>query len=294
MVLFALLAIISLGALFITAGWDIIHKGFAFNSWNYLQPFRSFSIRATTNDPFHNPFNPAVILKNFIFVFLPSMILAIFGVLWVNTDNFYRTVQPLAAMHDCALAPQSILLDYMQCPSIVALFKAAQSAHWRVAWFSLLAMTANIGPIIAGSIFTSDLNDPGHGFTISVSRRNLWVTICLLVIYLVSLPFALPHPRHHLPRQNHTVADIISYCYESKLVDDRMFHVQGSDDEQIHLTSNVHLAKKSYEFGLYKGKDGRRHFGIDFAGDTYKCDPGRSSAIFGRRVWWRKPRVLKE
>jgi hypothetical protein len=74
-----------------------------------------------------------------------------------------------------------------------------------------------------------------------------------------------------------------------------MFSAQEPDDEKIHLVSKVHLAKQSYEFGLYKGKDGRRHIGIDIADDSINgCDPGRSIDIFGWRVRFRKPKVLKE
>jgi hypothetical protein len=279
------LAIFTISALITVTSRDTIRHGFRFNPLKYIP---GPAIRA------YQGFIPPVLLKNFTLVFLPSFVLVIFGVLWINVDNFYRTVQPLAAMHEAAPASQTILLDYLQCPSVIALFKAALAAHWRVAWFALLAMSANIGPIVAGGIFSTKSNERGPEFTVSVSTRNLWVTLFLLAIYLSSLPYALPRPQHLLPRQNNTMADMISYCYESRLVDHPMFSVQQPDDNEIHLASKVHLEKQLYMFGLYLGKDGRRHFGIDIAGDVYKCDPGRWFGFFELRVWLRKPKVLKD
>lgn len=233
-------------------------------------------------------------LKNLVFAFCPSFVMSLFVALWIITDRFYRGVQPIAGMYKAAPAHKTILLDYVQCSSIIAIPKAALNKHWRVTWFCLLALSANAGPVAATGIFVSSPVE--GGFLVKASPSDLWFTVSLLSIYLMTLPFVRPRPKHLLPRQILTIGDLISYYYASTLVNDKMFCVQKRDDEKIHLESQVHLGKKLYEFGLYKGTDGRRHIGMDIVDpknpiDT--CDPGRSIRFFRYRLWFRKPMVIK-
>ena len=291
MTCYVLLGSLALSVLILTIRKGIVHRGFYFPASAIISHISSSSGTTSTLRVLLEP-----ALKNFIFAFCPSFVMSLFTILWINTDNFYRTVQPIAGMYKRAPAHKSILLDYVQCPPIIAIPKAALNKHWRVTWVCLLALSANAGPIVAAGIFVSSPVE--GGFLVKASPLNLWFILSLLIIYLVTLPFVFPQPKHRLPRQILTIADMICYCYASKLVNDKMFCVQKRDDEKIHLESQVYLGKKSYEFGLYKGTDGRRHIGMDIVDPENPidaCDPGRSIQVnlIGWRWWFRKPMVLK-
>jgi hypothetical protein len=100
----------------------------------------------------------------------------------------------------------------------------------------------------------------------------------------------------------------LSYCYASRIFDDRgpdgkpIFSAQDIGDERIHLESRIHLAKKKYEFGLYLGKDGKRHMGFDVSTrndengkqvTVTRFDPGAGIRGLWYKMYWRQPRVLR-
>jgi hypothetical protein len=102
-------------------------------------------------------------------------------------------------------------------------------------------------------------------------------------------------------------ADVLSYCHSSRILDDLapdgkpVFSAQDPDENRVHLKSRIHLTKKTYVFGMYLGKDGKRHMGFDVAvrederGQhvfVEKFDPGLGIRCFGFTIWFRKPHKL--
>jgi hypothetical protein len=202
-------------------------------------------------------------------------------------------------------ATQNLLLDYgsLAVPSL--LLKAIQNKHWRVAWFAFLAVTASLAPVPAAGIFAYAYDRPGSDFKIQVLPTTFYISLGILVVYAISLIFARPPERYRLPRAIWNLADLLSYCYDSKIVCDREFSVQESSDEFVHLESKVHLRKGLYQFGMYLGNDGRRHIGFDRAsrgdmqGQLVKIDgfdPGRVIHWRSSWQWWGlgRPRLLRE
>lgn len=236
---------------------------------------------------------------------LPALVMTIYAVLWMSADLFYRITEPFAGMNEAVTASLTILLDYPTCaPGLVSL-KAAMNGHWRVALFSILSLVATVSPIIAQGVFVA--TPTATGCYMSIEPLNFWVCFVILVIYLFSLPMARPTPGYRLPRPVRTITDVLSYCYASRVLDDRgpdgkpIFSAQEIDDERVHLESRIHLAKKRYEFGLYLGKDGKRHMGFDVSArnskdgrevTVTKFDPGVGIYGLGDKLRLRQPRVL--
>jgi hypothetical protein len=93
--------------------------------------------------------------------------------------------------------------------------------------------------------------------------------------------------------------DLALLCYDSELPCLPEFEVQHETDREEHLKAKVVLAKRDYQFGLYLGKDGRRHLGISPLRVTY----GDISVAAVDRIvvdsewhrfanrWFRPPRV---
>ena len=263
----------------------------------------------TTPDPLNN-YN---IVEGFFFRFLPVTFMGPwFTLLWNNADYFYRHTEAFANMDTASPASSNILLDYPSSMPILVTVKAACDSHWRVALFSLLSLTASVPPIVASGIFvgTSDTATP-FGFTEHIQPGAFWTSFSILLIYLLCIPLARPTPAYRLPRCVGTIVDTVQLSYASRLFTEKLplplhhhqdsvpiFSVQDATDERIHL------AKRNYQFGLYRGNDGRRHLGFDVAerqnasgGLEYvdRVDAGRA-LYWGwerRRRVFRKPRIVR-
>lgn len=201
-----------------------------------------------------------------LYIFLPSFLIGIFSFVWLPADNLFRTMQPLAVMDGGGSANETILLEYITDFSPLVVWKAMQYGHWRVAWFTALALFSSAAPIIAGGIFkftsSKDSQTSTHVF---LSRSNFYGSFAIFCTYLISLIFARPPMRFLAPRAIVALPDLISYCYDTELIRSPDFSVQDPTDQEEHLKAKIHLAKRRYEFGLYLGGDGRRHIGFEIA-----------------------------
>ncbi|CZR65376.1 uncharacterized protein PAC_15276 [Phialocephala subalpina] len=235
--------------------------------------------------------------EGFRYRFLPVFCMTLGSALWIRADLFYRWTEPFARMDGMSDASLNIFLDYPSVPPVVIT---------RVAAFSALALISIAPPIIATGVFIS--TPTPNGYTISIEPINFWTCFVLLNLYLIFLLIVRPPPNYRLPRSIRSIADVLTYCYASKLLDDvgpdgkPVFSAQDIDDERIHMKSRIRLTKKRYQFGLYLGNDGKRHLGFDVAVrdvdgklvDVQRFDPGRGvRGVWPARFWlWRKPKVL--
>jgi len=67
------------------------------------------------------------------------------------------------------------------------------------------------------------------------------------------------------------------FCCSSSILDDTIHDKpvfsQRLLPKSIQLESRIHLAKQDYHFGLYQGKDGRRHLEFDVAESQGSAGP---------------------
>jgi hypothetical protein len=245
--------------------------------------------------------------EGFRYRFLPVFFMTLFNALWLRADMFYRWTEPFSRMDRGSDAKNSILLDYTSCPPIIVTYKALTNLHWRVAMFSTLALISTAPPIIATGVFIS--TPTTYGYSISIEPINFWACFSFLIFYFICLGIVRPPPSYRLPRSVRTIADILSYCYASKLLDDLgpdgtpVFAPQAKDDERCHMKYRICLMKKKYQFGLYLGKDGKRHIGFDVKErdegqqvvEVIKFDPGLGLRGFWPEGWGlvRKPQVRR-
>ena len=239
----------------------------------------------------------------FIYRFLPVTLMSLFSWLWINADLFYRTIEPFAGMNEPSLATSNLLLNYPSAPPVLVTLNALSNKHWRVALFSALALASSVPPIVATGVFVS--TPTPTGFIVSIAPVNFWASFFILILYVLCMPMARPTSGYRLPRGVQSISDVLSYCYQSRILGDvgpdgrPIFSAQDFDEDRVHLESRINLAKKNYVFGLYLGRDGKRHMGFDVAVrsdaegkqvNVTRFDPGIGIRNF---VFWRKPRVLR-
>lgn len=251
--------------------------------------------------------------ESFTFRFLPVFLFTILGHIWVQADEFYRITEPYAGMDKAAPASSNILLDYLSSHPVSVTAKALANSHYRVALFSALSLAGSAPPIIATGVFTT--TPSATGFTILIEPVGFYISFVILIIYAFGLCMVRPPPRYRLPRSISSINDTLSYCYASQMLDEigadgkPIFSAQEAGETRSHLKARINLAKKEYQFGLYLGKDGKRHMGFDIASrndrtghpvEVTEFDPGfgfrNSWGRFGLRsyyFWGKEPRAIR-
>jgi hypothetical protein len=240
----------------------------------------------------------------FKYHFLPVLLMSTFNWFWENVDWFYRITQPYASMYNPAPATSSLLLDYSSSASVAVAIKAVKNGHWRVALFSVISLCSVIPPILAGGVVQLTLvSDTTYSYV--VLEAPFLVLFVVLILYLGLLVIARPTPAYRLPRTVRSFSDVLSYCHSSRILDDLaadgkpIFSAQEPDESRVHLESRIHLAKKSYQFGMYLGNDGERHMGFDVDdrindnGQHERVEtfyPGRGIRGLWFTIWFRNPR----
>jgi hypothetical protein len=206
-------------------------------------------------------------------------------------------MESLHRMNTPQPSDQSVLLDYVSPDPVTIIITSLQNHHWRVAWHTFVACTCQISPIPAGHVFTRGRQ--GLTRATMVNPPNIYVSLGIMVAYCIALPFARLPSGYRTPRPLRTMFDLALLCYDSELPCLPEFEVQHETDREEHLKAKVVLAKRDYQFGLYLGKDGRRHLGISPLRVTY----GDISVAAVDRIvvdsewhrfanrWFRPPRV---
>jgi Protein of unknown function (DUF3433) len=209
-------------------------------------------------------------LANFIFRGFLTSISTFFVVFWTVVDIFHRTTQAFACMDHSLpqIASKNLLLDYISLPPVVISIKAAMNGHWKVAYFSSLALAMNLFPIMAGTVFNTIKT--GNGVAVRTSLRSLYGITIFSLVFCISIPFAWPLQTRRLPRNIVCLGDLVSFCYDSKLLTDQdyasVFELNRPSDTKRHLECKVFLKGDKYEFLVRdQGEDGCWRAGFDVA-----------------------------
>ncbi|CAG8232270.1 unnamed protein product [Penicillium salamii] len=238
------------------------------------------------------------LVQEILFAFLPALLFNIFSMEAYAAAYFYRLLQPIANMENPVSAEETVLLDYVGRNAASATLTAAMNKHWRVAWFSLLSIISPLPFVLIAGAFTAQ--ETSTGWHVTVAPGNFYTLFALLIIHCISLVLYRPPPEYRTLIMIPTLAELLTLCYDSQMLDGNEFSVQDASDREIHLVSKVHLAKRKYQFGLYMGRDGRRHLGFDATSDdatecdmppVYGIEPGRAIYFTSRPFWLRHPAV---
>lgn len=162
------------------------------------------------------------------------------------------------------LAEHNILIDYMSPNPLSIIFESLSRGHYRVAWGSFIAMGCTSAPVIAGKLFTVNRTSR----TFQAAPLSAFSVLGILGLYIIALPLARVDPRYSASRGLLTIFDTVSLCYDSPMLEYPEFSAQRRDDEEVHLKSQVIIARRRYQFGYYLGLSGRRRLGFAEADDV--------------------------
>lgn len=205
---------------------------------------------------------------NFLYSFIPSLIGLILFLLWQPFDMYFRALQPFSnlASPSGASAQESLLLNYTGCLPIAVSINAAIAGHYRVAWFSFISLLSITLPILGGGIFTAQFFRSEQEVRVAADMAAFYALLVFLILYVISFLFVWPTRSRHLPHDIKTLADLISFLYQSPLLDDPAFKGPRSKTDLVTRLLSAQIGEKRsprYVFGVFRGRDGNEHLGID-------------------------------
>ena len=209
-------------------------------------------------------FSPA----NFLYSFLPALLGMILFLVWQPVDMYYRALEPFArlARPQGATAEQSLLLNYTACLPGEVSIKAALAGHYRVAWISFVGLLSVTLPVLAGGLFTAEFNVPAQDVREVATMPAYYALVVFLIIYALSVVVLWPDPKRYLPHDIRTVGDLASFVYQSPITRDFSFEEPRNKIDLVTRLVSVPAGERNiptYAFGVYRGRDGKEHLGID-------------------------------
>lgn len=212
--------------------------------------------------------------SNFLYSFLPSMLGMMLFLLWQPIDVFYRAVQPYANLTGPAgaSAERSLLLSYQSSLPLWVTLEAAVNGDYKVAWISLISVVSAIIPALAGGVFTAQRFASDDGVRMVASMPG-YIGLCVFsTLYALSYLIIWPTRKRYLPHSINTIAEQLSFLYASPLMSE-ISNVRTKADlvgrlvgAPVGLTGdwrNKRTSKGRYAFGIFTGRDGKEHLGID-------------------------------
>lgn len=164
--------------------------------------------------------------SNFLYSFVPATIGSFLFLALLSLDYSLRTLQPYVALSSKggATAERSLLVDYASRLPISVTMSAIENKHFQTAILSFVSLASASIPVLAGGCFWTQSYDNENTVRVSAELPGYYALCFFLTLYALSL-FALLHGRRRaaLPHRSNTIAEIISWVYQSPLLADRAF-----------------------------------------------------------------------
>ncbi|KAE8355148.1 hypothetical protein BDV28DRAFT_58232 [Aspergillus coremiiformis] len=206
--------------------------------------------------------------SNFLYSFIPALIGNVLFLAWQPIDVYFRALQPFASLSSPEGAPaeKSLLLSYPSCFPFHVTALAILHKHYKVAWISFMGVASAGIPILAGGVFIA-LNYPSEAeIRIAAQMPAFYATVAFCALYTVSFLCIWPRRCRYLPHDISTLADQISFLYQSPLLSDKILREPRSKADLVTRLVMPPPGDRDhplYGFGIYVGRDGKEHLGID-------------------------------
>ncbi|KAL4970156.1 DUF3433 domain-containing protein [Aspergillus stella-maris] len=205
------------------------------------------------------PSSSAFSASNFVYSFIPALIGNLLFLAWQHIDVYFRVLQPYVTLSspDGASADESLLLAYPSLLPFQVTLTAMFNNHYKVAWISLMSLVSCAIPILAGGVFIA-LTYSGNEIKIASLMPAFYAIVVFCAIYMVSFFTIWPGRRRHLPHDISTLADQMSFLYQSPLLSDKILREPRSKTDLVTRLVIAPPGEKSYPkygFGIYIGRD---------------------------------------
>ncbi|KAI9643801.1 hypothetical protein NHQ30_007151 [Ciborinia camelliae] len=199
---------------------------------------------------------------------------------WGSLETAIRMIEPFYILSRRHASPKALTLDYTAMAFGWLPIRAFLNGHYLVAIVGLGSVLAEVLTVCVTSFSTVAGNDFINGSHQSKPHSadhsdgvdsgeetfaSFWVSFALALIILLFLIFVsmLSYTRRRhpfLPRQPSSIASILAFIYQSKMLYDFVGTEKLNNREMEEKLVRI---GKQYGLGWFKGRDGEMHCGVD-------------------------------
>ncbi|KAF2110094.1 hypothetical protein BDV96DRAFT_584353 [Lophiotrema nucula] len=165
--------------------------------------------------------------SNFLYSFVPALIGQFFFLVILTFDYSLRALRPYISLASKggATAETSLLLDYSSRLPVSVTLAAIENRHFQTAVLSFASLCSITLPILAGGCFWTQYYPNSEVVRVAAELAGYYALCFFLALFTVSLFALLPGRRRAaLPHRSSTLAEIISWVYQSPILTDRAFN----------------------------------------------------------------------
>ncbi|KAF1841496.1 uncharacterized protein K460DRAFT_419553 [Cucurbitaria berberidis CBS 394.84] len=185
--------------------------------------------------------------SNFLYSFIPALIGNFLFLALLSLDYSLRTLQPYISLSSKggATAETSLLVDYACRLPISATISAIENRHFQTAVLSLVSLVSMTIPVLAGGCFWTQYWNNEDTVRVSADLPGYYALCFFLALYTISLLALLPGRRRGaLPHRSNTLAEMISWVYQSPILADRAFSRPQTKPELVaRLMGSTYLER---------------------------------------------------
>jgi hypothetical protein len=164
--------------------------------------------------------------SNFLYSFVPAIIAHFLFLAMLTLDYSFRTLRPYISLASKggATAETSLLIDYSSRLPISVTVAALENRHYQTAILSLVSLCSTTLPVLAGGCFWTQYYPNSDVVRVAADLPGYYALCFFLALYAVSFFALLPgRKRAALPHRSSSLAEIISWLYQSPILTDRAF-----------------------------------------------------------------------
>lgn len=227
---------------------------------------------------------------------------------WGSLETDVRMMEPYYILSRRHAPPKTLTLDYTAMPFAWVAVEALLNRHWVVCAVGFGSIFAELLTVLATSLATvegkdfialiapSAVADDDAGEDINAGQETVisfWISLGMVGFILLYMAVTASivffrRRRVFLPRQPNTIASVLAFIHQSKMLYDFVGTAKMSTAEiRERLEKGV---GKTYGMGWFKGRDGQRHCGVDeeelLSAWRYGSDYTEATRPWEERIEW--------
>ncbi|KAK4645432.1 hypothetical protein QC761_201390 [Podospora bellae-mahoneyi] len=195
---------------------------------------------------------------------------------WGALETDVRLMQPYYLLSQRHAPPKTLTLDYTAMPFGWVAIRGLINKHWLVFFVGFGTILTEILTVLVTSLATVE----GRVFISSAPTAtatssdlnagqetipSFWIsfTLALLILLYMGMLSVVTHLKRRrvfLPRQPNTIASVLAYIHQSKMLYDFVGTAKFGNREMEGWLEGV---GKRYGLGWFRGRDGQSHCGVD-------------------------------
>jgi ABC-type Fe3+-siderophore transport system permease subunit len=202
---------------------------------------------------------------------------------WGALETDVRVMEPYYILSRRHAPPKTLCLDYTAMPFGWVAVKGLVNRHWVVFGVGLGTVVAEVLTVLVtslatveGRVFIAAMDTTkedgegrvGGGGGINAGQETVpsfWASLALAVVMLLYMGVVagvvfVRRGRVFLPRQPNTIASVLAYIHQSKML---YGFVGTAKLSNAAMVKRLEELGKTYGLGWFQGRDGQSHCGVD-------------------------------